>query len=192
MKTIKQIGFLFLATAISSFTLSCSSESSDGGGGGSAEVGTIVAKVGGANFKSMEMATSGALVSVGEGKYVVSLTGVEMSMTGGGSKSISLYMNGIDLEPKSYDVGGDNLVSIVGTYIEMNGTSQQDITTNAWVAPSEGGDVVGKITISEISTTKIIGTFQFTAQKQDPDSEQWINDFKEVTNGAFNIELVQH
>lgn len=192
MKTIKQIGFLFLATAISSFTLSCSSESSDGGGGASAEAGTIVARVGGANFKSMEMATSGAMSSMGGGKYSAQLTGVEISMTGGGSKTLGLMMTGIELEPKSYDIGGENNILMVGTYVEMNGTSQQDITSEAWVAPSEGGAAVGKITITEISTTKIVGTFHFTAQKQDPESEQWLNDFKEVTNGAFNINLVQH
>lgn len=191
MKTsVKKIGLLFIATVISSFALSCSSSDDGGGGGGSAAPGTISAKVDGANFESSTMTTIGTKILVNGTAHMITLYGTEMNMTSGASKNINIIMNVPDLEPRSYDIGGDNLTGFVATYTEASGTVGS-VTSSTWAAPYEGGELAGKITITEITETGIKGTFNFKGQKQDSSGGDWVNDFKNITNGAFDVEFSQ-
>ncbi len=191
MKTIKQIGILFLSIAISSFALSCSSDSSDGGGGGSAANGTIVAKVAGADFASSTMATTAVLSTSGTFQ-ILTIQGSQLDMSGSGTtKNIQLIIQGVDIEVGAYDIGGDNLITVVGTYMEVSGASSGNFVTSYWVAPyDEAESVVGKVTITEITATNVKGTFNFTGQKQN-EAGDWDGNFKEVTNGSFNVDFTQ-
>lgn len=173
MKSIKTISSLFLAAFVALTTLSCSGDDSGGSTGGVAAAGTIEAKVGGSNFKSMTIATTALKVSVG-GATSITIQGSDSS-----GKTIQLILNGVDATTGSYDIGVDTNISAVGTYTEIN-TSTFASTT--WAAPYEGGGVVGEITITEITDTNIKGTFNFTGRNQENAS-----DTKAVTNGAFNV-----
>jgi uncharacterized protein DUF6252 len=169
MKTFKMISKISLI-AVMFLALSCSSDS-DGGGGGTASAGTIKAKVGGTSFTSMEMAT----VAMRSGDF--------MTLQGSNSsgKAINLVLNGVSTTG-TYDIGGDNLIAIVGSYVDTN--IQNPMASVTYVAPTEGGAVKGSITVTELTDTKIVGTFHFTGTNQDD-----ANDTKEVTNGAFNLEF---
>lgn len=182
MKTIKFFALLCLVAMPFAIT-SCSSD--DGEGGGGATLGTIKAKVGNSNFNSTEATTTAVKINTGGTAHMITLYGMQMDMSGGTQKVIQLMMNVPDLEPRSYDIGGENLIGFTATYTEASGTSGGDFTSTSWAAPYEGGEVAGQITITEISETNIKGTFSFTAQKQNTGG--WIDDFKDVTNGAFNV-----
>ncbi len=189
MKTsVKKITLLFIATVISSFALSCSSND-DGGGGASAAPGTIRAKVDGTNFESSTMTTIATKVNVNGTAHTITVYGTEMNMTNGSSKNINIIMNVPDLEPRSYDIGGDNLTGFIVTYTEASGTIG-NLTSTTWAAPYEGGEVAGKITITEITETGIKGTFNFKVQKQNS-NESWAGEFKNITEGAFDVEFIQ-
>lgn len=179
MKTIKFFALLCLIAVPFAIT-SCSSDD-NGGGGGSASPGTIKAKVGSLNFTSGNSPlTSATKVSVGGGKYMINVIGTDMS-----GRSLQLMLNGIELEPNTYEIGGDNLISIIGTYTEINTSTFE---SSSWAAPHEGNAVVGSITITEISETNIKGNFHFNARKQSS-SGGWEDDYKNVTNGAFNVDF---
>lgn len=190
MKTIKQIGILFLSIAISSFALSCSSDSSDGGGGSAAN-GTIVAKVAGADFASSTMATT-AVLSTNGTFQMLNIQGSQLDMSGSGTtKNIQLIIQGVDIEVGAYDIGGDNLIAVVGTYTEVSGAASGNFVTSTWAAPyDEAASVVGKVTITEMTATNVKGTFNFTGQKQN-EAGGWDGNFKEVTNGSFNVDFTQ-
>ncbi|MFA7445118.1 MAG: DUF6252 family protein [Flavobacteriaceae bacterium] len=174
--TVKKIGLLFIATVISSFALSCSS-SDDGGGGGSAAAGTITAKVNGTTFTSMEMVT------------FANWTPEYGTLTIQGNttdKAIVLIMNGVD-GPGTYDATSEvsGVFPVIATYMEIEGAASGNPVTTEWVAPYTDSGVVGWVKIAEIEEGgSVKGTFEFKGRNQDNDS-----DFRNVTNGSFNIEL---
>lgn len=170
MKTLKnfaKFGFLALFLSLSS----CSSD--EGGGGGVAAEGTITANVAGSTFTSMELATIANRVNAG-GSTIVTIQGSDAT-----GKAINLIINGAT-QTGTYDIGGENLIAVVGTYIETNIQNPQ--ASKTYVAPYEDGGVAGSITISEMTDTKIVGTFNFTGKNQNDQ-----NDSKAITNGAFNV-----
>jgi len=174
MKTLKNFTkFSFLALVV--LLTSCSSD--DGGDNPIAVEGTITASVAGASFTSMEMATSATKITAG-GTTTIAIQGTDMS-----GKTIRLQITG-NAQAGTYEIGGDNVISVIGTYIEVNIQNPQNPTTTTYVAPFQGGAVAGSITISEMTDTKVVGSFNFTAKNQ---SNQ--NDSKSITNGAFNVEL---
>ncbi len=173
MKTLKTVSKLFLI-AFAVVLSSCSGEDGGGGGGGSAAAGTIKAKVGGSNFKSMTMATTAMKVAVA-GAYTITIQGSDAN-----GKSINLIMHGVALQTGTYDIGGNNQIAIIGSYTELN--INNPMASKTYTAPFEGGAVAGSISITEITDTKIVGTFNFTAKNQDDQS-----DVKEVKSGAFNV-----
>lgn len=168
MKSIQQLGFLALLI-ISIFNFSCKSDD-DGGGGGGASAGTISAKVDGSNFESSGQLASASYVAAGQALTII---GIDMS-----GRSINLIVNGFDGSPGTYDIGGDNLVFVVGTYTEGSVGGSQ-----SWVAPYAESGVAGEINISEFSASgSVKGTFHFRGRNQDNTSS-----FKEITQGAFNL-----
>ncbi|OYU81654.1 MAG: hypothetical protein CFE23_04075 [Flavobacterium sp. BFFFF1] len=173
MKTLKMISKIALFTVMF-IAFSCSSDS-DGGGGATASAGTITASIAGSGFTSIAAATQAERVSAG-GTTTITLLGANAS-----GKTISLILNGVSAAG-TYDIGGDNLIAIVGTYVDLDMQNPQGSPT--YVAPTEGGAVKGSITISELTDTKIVGTFRFTGTNQNN-----ANDTKEITNGAFNLEF---
>ncbi len=169
LKSISKIALLAFAVLLSS----CSGDDG-GGGGGATAAGTIKAKVGGSNFKSMTAATVAMKVAVGD-TYTITVQGSDAS-----GKALNFVMNGMTLETGTFDIGGANSIAIVGSYTEVN--INNPMASKTYTAPFEGGAVAGSVTISEITDTKIVGTFSFTAKNQEDQS-----DVKEVTNGAFNV-----
>jgi hypothetical protein len=165
MKTIKHIS-LALVLAVTTILSSCSSDSGSGGGG-SAAAGTIKAKAGSTNFTSLTQASFAMM----QGGMLV-IQGSDAT-----GKAIQLVIAGAT-EAGTYTISDDNAISVVGSYTEVNlGTF--DSTT--WAAPYENSGAVGTITISEITTTAVKGTFNFTGKNQEG------TDTKAITNGSFNV-----
>jgi hypothetical protein len=171
MKTMKQFG-LVLTLALAVIFSSCSGDD-DNGGGGSAAAGTIKARVGGANFTSLNMASFAMKQAIGS-TYMITLQGSDAS-----GKAIQLILNGVDGQTGTFQIGTETTISAVASYTELNMSNPMDSQT--WAAPYEDSGVVGSITISEITDTNIKGTFNFRGKNQEG------SDTKEVTNGAFNL-----
>ncbi|NMH25580.1 DUF6252 family protein [Flavobacterium solisilvae] len=178
MKTMKQFG-LMLTFVMATLLSSCSGDD-NGGGGGSAANGTIKAKVGGSNFKSMEIASFASKNAIGGGAYMIAIQGSDEE-----GNAIQLILNGVDGQPGTFEIGTDTTISAVGTYTEteINLSNPAASTFTTWAAPYEDSGVVGSITISEITDTTIKGTFNFTGKNQEG------TDTKAVTNGAFNLDF---
>lgn len=163
MKSIKHLG-LAIVLAVTTMVSSCSS-SDDGGGGGSAAAGTIQAKAGSTNFKSLTQAswaTSQGGMTIIQGS----------DATG---KAIQLMITGNAVG--TYQIS-DSGISNVASYTEVNLTN---MSSKTWAAPYEGSGNVGSVTITEITATAVKGTFTFTGKNQAG------SDTKAVTNGAFNV-----
>ena len=174
MKTIKKISVLFLATVISLFALSCSS-SDDGGSGGSAAAGTIKAKVDGANFasnKDFTMATK--ISSVG----TLTIQGSDNS-----GKGFNLILNGVEGEG-TYEIGsGVGGIAITASYTEAN--ASDPMNSQSWQAPYDS-TIAGEIKISELTDSKVVGTFHFSAKNSND------NSMKEITEGSFNVNVTTY
>src|SRR5574343_374668 len=111
MKTIKKIG-LFFAIALVSLTTSCSSDD-NGGGGSNATLGTIRARVAGANYTSMEMGTFATRQVIG------GLTTIIVQGSDASGKAIQIVITGYD-GFGSYEISEDAAISTVASYIESN------------------------------------------------------------------------
>jgi hypothetical protein len=167
MKTLKKLSLIaFMALAIAS----CKKDD-DGGGDGGAAQGTITAKVNGTNFTSNTALTVANQVNAG-GNTTVTIQGSDNS-----GKGIVLIMNGFD-GMGSYNIGGGANVFVTGSYVEANANNPQNSQT--WMAPFDD-NVAGEINISEVTDTKIVGTFNFTAKNTNNST------MREVTDGSFNV-----
>lgn len=174
MKTIKQLNVLVLLLVSSAiFTFSCKSDDNGDGGGGAAN-GTVTAKVNGTGFTSMQMASTATRVSQG-GASVLTIQGSDAS-----GKAINLIINGID-GTGSYNIGGENLVFVTASYIETN--INNPMNSQTWMAPYEGGAVVGEISISELTDNHVKGTFHFSAKNSNDGS------MRDITEGSFNLDV---
>jgi len=172
MKTIKHSIYTGLI-ALSLVFAGCSSDD-DGGDGGNAAPGTMSAKVNGANFNSGAQFTSANQVNAG-GSTTLTILGSDMS-----GKAINLIINGFD-GTGTYEIGsGVGGIAITASYIETN--IQNPANSQTWQAPYEGSGVAGEINFSEAGDT-VVGTFSFTAKNSNDNST------KEITQGAFNVEV---
>ncbi len=172
MKTFKKSILVLMAVMAVSLT-SCKKDD-DGGGGGGAGSGTVVAKVGGSNFKSMEMASIATETNAG-GSTTVSIQGSDAS-----GKGIFIIINNFD-GTGTYEFTDSNAF-LVGTYVETNINNPQNSQT--WTAPYESSGVVGEVKISEKTDTKIKGTFSFKAKNVNGDQS-----IKNITDGSFNLNI---
>lgn len=163
------------ATALIMF--SCRKDDDGGGNGGNNQAGegTIAAKVNGTQVTSSAMSSSATYV------------GGALTMHGTSSdlKNLRLMVTGATHKATgTYDIGGTNSVFVNASYMEL--TTSGSSTT--WVAPYSGGAVVGSITITEWTDTKVVGTFKFDAALQSGSSHDTSN-MKNVTEGSFNMKL---
>lgn len=176
MKTIKKISLvLFAALAVS--LSSCSSD--DGGSGGNAGAGTMKANVGGATVTTLEITTFAVI------------NGPSLSISGntGGTSSKAFSINiGTYNGVGTYDIGGGavGFGQAIASYMEIvvDPSNPTAFESTTWQAPYEGGDKVGEISISEVTSTNIKGTFYYSAQKNSGD-----NAIIQITEGSFNIPL---
>ncbi|MGV3695574.1 DUF6252 family protein [Flavobacterium sp.] len=162
MKTIKNFSFA-IVLALTTILTSCSS--SDGGGGGGAAAGTIKAKAGNVNFKSMTQAS----FAMRQGGMII-IQGSDAS-----GRAIQLMVTGN--ATGTYEIS-DNGISNIGSYTEIN---LNTFDSTVWAAPYEGSGAVGTVVIEELTDTSVKGTFSFTGKNQEG------ADTKAVTNGAFNV-----
>jgi hypothetical protein len=172
-KTLKH--FIFgIVLAVTTFLSSCSSDSDNGGGGGNAALGTVKAKVGGANFTSMNLATFATRQLVG------GITTVVVQGSDASGKAIQIMLTGgATVGNGTYQVSDSTGITAIASYTEVN--ISNPLASVTWAAPYEGSGVAGSVTITEITDTNVKGTFSFTGKNQSG------TDTKQVTNGAFNV-----
>lgn len=176
MKTIKQI--MLLVMTMSLITLSSCSSSDDGDdGGGSAASGTLTAKVNGTSYQSMEISSSATVANAGQVQNLIIIA----SNSDGNAFSMSIFGY---TGPGTYEFTGANIaVTNTASYTEIDVDLNNPIntTTEVWQAPYND-TMVGSITISEETDTKVKGTFNFTCKNVNGDDS-----LKTITDGAFNL-----
>ena len=158
--------------AIVAVSLTSCKKDDDGGGGGAAGSGTVVAKVGGSNFRSLEIAST-ASQSSGGGTTTITLQGSDAD-----GKGIFIIINNYD-GTGTYEFSDSN-VFVTATYVEANINNPMDSQT--WSAPYQNSGVVGEVNISEKTDTKIKGTFNFMAKNVNGDQS-----IKNITDGSFDL-----
>lgn len=169
MKKLKQFGFLLMIIV----AISACKKDNDGGDSVAGD-GVVQAKIGGSSWTSIKMSTSAQYVSAGKS---LTLLGVD-----GSGKSINIIVNNYDGSTGTWSipnsVGG---IGVVASYIEVSlGGS-----TKTYAAPYSGSGVIGEVKISEFSKTgNVKGTFKFKARNQSD-----ATDFKDVTEGSFNVKV---
>lgn len=170
MKTLKKLLFGSLIL----FAVTACKKDDDGGDGGSAAEGSVQAKIGGSSWTSIKMSTSAQYITAGK---VLTMMGVDAS-----GKTINIIINNYDGSTGTWQIPNSvGSIAVVASYIEVNLGS----TPKTWAAPYSGSGVIGEVKISEFSKTgNVKGTFKFKARNQ-ADS----NDFKDITDGSFNIKV---
>lgn len=172
MKNLKKLAFscLILLTVVA-----CKKDN-DGGNGGSAGEGTIQAKIAGSSWTSIKMSTNASYISAAK---ALTLMGTDAS-----GKNITIIINGYDGTTGTWEIpNGVGGIAITASYVETN--IANPTASKTYVAPYSGSGIIGKVQISEFSKTgSIKGTYNFKARNQ-KDS----GDFKEVTEGSFNIKV---
>ena len=173
MKTMKQ-SYLFVLVVIISglFTFSCKSDD-DGGGGGGAASGTMTAKVDGTTVSTIEMTTA------------AQISGGSLQITGnnGGTsdnKAFMLAIVSVD-GAGTYPIGGGANVFNVASYTESNASNPSNPQVVVWSAPFDDTQV-GEINISELTDSRVKGTFSFQAKNPD-------GNIKNITEGSFDVAL---
>lgn len=170
MKSIKQFSFA-LVLALVTILSSCSSDGS-GGGGGSTSLGTLKAKIGGSNFKSLTAATFATKQVMG------STTNFIIQGSDASGKAIQIMIMGTNGAAGTFEISDTAGISAIASYTEVN---LSNMSSQTWAAPYESSGAVGTITISEVTDTNIKGSFSFTGKNQAG------SDTKQATEGAFNI-----
>ncbi|TZF83214.1 hypothetical protein FW774_13060 [Pedobacter sp. BS3] len=167
MKTLKTL----MAAGLILFSIAACKKDKDGGDGGNAAEGTIKAKIAGSSWVSMT--ASANFVSTGK---ALTMMGVDM-----GGKTINLIITGYDEKPGTYEItSGGVAIAVTASYVEASVSGSK-----TWAAPYSGSGAIGEVKISEFSKTgNVKGTFKFKARNQN-DS----NDFKEITDGSFNLKV---
>lgn len=178
MKTIKKFGFV-LVLAVTTILSSCSS-SDGGGGGGSVGVGTLKAKIGSTNFNSITQATTAMLLDNGSYQNL-SIGGA--TTTG---KTLQIMILAENIGVGTYQISDSNDSANTVAYSEVN-INNPTSGVKSWAAPYDGGGNSGSIVITSMTASNVQGTFSLT-----------VNDVingtgtKEITNGAFNINLTSN
>lgn len=155
---------------------SCSTND-DGYGGGSAASGTLTAKVDGTDYQSMEISSSATVANVGQTQNLVVIAsnsdGKAFAMTVFGYTGTGTY------EFTGTNIAVTNTASYTETDVDLS--NPQNSTTEVWQAPYDN-TLVGSITISEETDSKVKGTFNFTCKNVNGD-----NSVKTIAEGDFNL-----
>jgi hypothetical protein len=169
MKNVKKFTLiLFVSLAM----FACKSDD-DAGDGGNAGNGSVQAKVNGSNFESNRDFTVASQTSSG------STTTVTIQGTNNDGKGIVLIINGFEGEG-TYSVGGNNMVFVVGTYVEAD--ISNPMNTQTWSAPFDTS-VAGEVNVTSVTSTKIEGSFNFNAKNNND------NSMRNITDGSFNVDF---
>lgn len=167
MRNIKN--FMLLLMTISLVTLSgCSSDYNDGGG--SAAQGTITAKIDGASFTSIDIASMASLVAASN---TLSLQGNDAN-----GNSIIMFINGYN-DTGTYNFDGNSIPLNIAIYLEIDINNPTNVET--WTAPYQAA-LNGSVTITQESDDNIQVMFEFTGQNANDMST------KAITNGSFSLD----
>lgn len=151
MKKFQYLGKTVILLLAIAFATACSSD--DGGSGTGGSSGSYIhAKVDGSSFKAevMDHSTVIALrMDSGDG-ILVQLSGADAN-----ANAMNIILFGIT-EPGTYDIGPDS-----DSVLAYLGNSNQSFDTG------ECAGATGTVTITEISETKVKGTFQFTGKSEE-------------------------
>ena len=172
MKNLKKIMLLVMTITMVSIT-SCSNDD-DGGNAGNAGSGVLTAKVGGTNYQSLEISSSATIANSGQNLIVIA--------TNSDGNAFAFTIFGFD-GVGTYPLGGGANITNSASYSEtdVDLSNPQNSTTELWQAPYDD-TMVGEIRVSEISDTKVIGTFDFTCKNVGGDQS-----IKTITEGSFNL-----
>lgn len=169
MKNLKKLffGCLMLMTVAA-----CKKD--DKGGDSSAADGVVQAKIGGSSWTSIKMSTSAQYVSAGK---ALTMMGVDAS-----GKTINIIINNYDGSTGTWSIPNSiGSIGVVASYIEVS----LGASSKTYAAPYSGSGVIGEVKISEFSKTgNVKGTFKFKARNQSDNT-----DFKDITDGSFNIKV---
>ncbi|MEJ5994719.1 DUF6252 family protein [Pedobacter sp. Du54] len=170
MNTFKKLFFSCMIL----FSVAACKKDDDGGDGGTAADGIMQAKIGGTSWMSAKISTSAQYVSIGKS---LNLLGTDAS-----GKAINIMINNYDGSTGTWQIPNSiGLIGVVSSYTEVNlgGSSK------TWAAPYSNSGVIGEVKISEFSKTgNVAGTFKFKARNQNDNA-----DFKDITEGSFNIKV---
>jgi len=159
------------------FAIAACKKDKNGGDGGSAGEGTVKAKVGGSSWTSLSMSTNATYITAAK---TLTIMGTDAS-----GKNVKLMIIGYDGSTGTWDItsAGAGAISVNASYIETNITNPT--ASKTYVAPYSGSGAIGKVQISEFSKTgSVKGTFNFKSRNQSDSG-----DFKDVTEGSFNIKV---
>lgn len=169
MNTFKKLFFGCLILV----TVAACKKDKDGGTGGTTE-GVVTAKIGGTSWTSIKMSTSAQYVALGKS---LTMMGVDAS-----GKTINIIINNYDGSTGTWSIPNSvGSIGVVASYIEVNLGG----TNKTYAAPYSGSGVIGEVKIAEFSKTgNVTGTFKFKARNQADNA-----DFKDITEGSFNIKV---
>ena len=172
MKKLKQLAHvLFLIPVLT--VASCSSDNDGSGGSVNAGKGTITAKVNGQTVTSATELTSG---SISTGQFgMLAITGTNMQGDG-----FTITIAGFE-GAKTYDVGGESSVFAVCSYIDTD--MNNPTVPHIWSGPYDDGAIAGSVSVTEVTTTRVKGTFNFSGKNASDGT------VKEVTSGSFDVKL---
>lgn len=172
MRNFKHV--IVLIISVSLFSLSSCSSDDDGGGPGNAASGTLVAKVDGTSYQSLEISSSATIANGGQNLILIA--------SNSDGKAFAFTVIGYD-GVGTYPLGGGLNIFNSASYSEtdVDLSNPQNSTTEIWQAPYDD-TMVGELRVSEETDTKVIGTFEFTCKNVNGD-----NSVKTITDGSFNL-----
>ncbi len=174
MRNLKQIMLFVMVGSLLTFN-SCSS-SDDGGDGGNAPGGTLVAKVNGTTYQSLEISSQATVANNGNNLIIIA--------TNSDGNAFMMSVFGYEGAGKTYEFDGSSLgVFNTASYseTEVNLSNPAASTTEIWQAPFADA-VAGSVSISEETDTNIKGTFSFECKNVNGDGS-----VKTISEGSFNL-----
>lgn len=176
MKIKFNLTYLLFLFTITLSVLACSKDSDSNDINNNSDKNIITAKVNGKDYKSNPLLTAGAALSL-DNVLTFTIQGVD-------DNDAKIHITGrINSTSKgTYKIQSDeaNDYVIFGSYI-LNGQTDP-ANVKYFFSSSNEKEVYGEITFTEITTSRLKGTFYFNANEIDNEA----NEVK-ITNGAFNI-----
>lgn len=171
MRNLKQFMLLIMIGSLVTLT-SCSNDDDNSGGDGDAASGTLVAKVDGSSYQSVEIASSATIANGGQNLIIIA------SNSDGNAFAFTVFgYSG----PGTYPLGGGANITNTASYTETDVSNPQNPSTEIWQAPFDDTEV-GSITVTEETDTNVKGNFEFMGKNVGGDQS-----IKDITEGGFNL-----
>lgn len=177
MRILKHILLLVMVSSLLMHT-SCSNSDDSDGGPIAAGNGTLVAKVDGTNYQSLDISSSATVTNAGGG-----LKNLIIIATNSDGNGFAITIFGYD-GPGTYELTGANAaVTNTASYTEtdVNLSNPTASTTELWQAPYDSTKA-GEVIISEETASNVKGSFNFSGKNVNGDGS-----VKSITDGSFNL-----